>query len=203
MTTSVVSFHARPSVLAFVFVLAAAGIAGVTACEASLLPSDAAVRPPTAAALADGSYTCTAAHANLLDGQIRRISAAPSVVEARRLAVGPVVVARRAVAVARLIAPGSDSLGEAHDRLEAFERQAEQSASPAEVAARFAELIDSDAASVDEPIQLAALLPDLEVENAKIHGPGNCDYSTGDIIAIVIGFILFIIPGIILLFVLC
>ena len=44
---------------------------------------------------------------------------------------------------------------------------------------------------------------DLEVGNADVSGPGGCHYSTGEIVAIVIGFILFIIPGIMLLFVLC
>lgn len=63
----------------------------------------------------------------------------------------------------------------------------------------FAELLAADAASPGEPIQLA----DLEVENADVRGPGSCHYSTGEIIAVVIGFILFIIPGIILLIVLC
>jgi hypothetical protein len=159
----------------------------------------AAIEAPTAKALADGSYLCTAAHAALLDDRRQEIADAPTVADARKLAVDPVRVARRALAVASFVAPGSDALADAHARLESFEGQVDQSASPAEVASRFAELVDPNAASVGEPIQLA----DLQVGNADVQGPGKCSYSTCEIIAIVIGFILFIIPGIILLIVLC
>jgi hypothetical protein len=189
------TFHRIRSALLFVLVLATVSLSSGIVLGAS----SRSIAEPTAKQLADGDYPCTPALAGLLDDQRRRIADAPTVDDARELAVGPVRVARRALAVASFVAPGSDSLADATARLENFEGQVEKSRSPAEVAIYFTELVDPAAASVGEPIQLA----DLQVGDASVEGPGKCHYSTGEIVAIVIGFILFIIPGIILLIVLC
>ena len=90
------------------------------------------------------------------------------------------------MARARWLAPFSSSLRTAESKLSAYRDDVRSARSPEEVAARFGALVrlassDSTAVSVS----------------------GSCHYSTGEIIAIVFGFILAIIPGIILLFVLC
>ena len=193
------SFDRIRSGLLFVLVLATVSAPSGTALGASSTSVAEQVQVPTAKDLADGSYTCTPAHAGLLDGQRQRIADAATIDDARKIAVGPTKVARRALAVAAFVAPGNDSFADASARLEAFEGQVEQSSSPAEVATYFTELVDPAAASLGEPIQLA----DLQVGEADVEGPGKCHYSTGEIVAIIIGFILFIIPGIILLIVLC
>jgi hypothetical protein len=74
----------------------------------------------------------------------------------------------------------------------------QESESLAAVADEFGSLLDLQMRS-GELLQVA----DLEVGEANVSGPGKCHYSVGEIVAIVIGFILFIIPGSILLFVLC
>jgi hypothetical protein len=53
---------------------------------------------------------------------------------------------------------------------------------------------------------LVVLMPIIIAMASAAHvniGSGGCDYSTGELIAIVVGLILGIIPGIILLVVLC
>jgi hypothetical protein len=193
-----VRFRTRPFGLLFVVALACGGAWIGTARGASSPSASDQIQAPTAEELADGTYTCTPAHSALLDDRRQQIAAAATVGDARKLAVGPARVARRALTVAAFVAPATDSFADAKTRLESFEAQVEASASPEEVAARFAELVDPTAASAGTPIQLA----DLQVGNADVDA-GGCNYSTGEIIAVVIGFILFIIPGIILLIVLC
>jgi hypothetical protein len=76
------------------------------------------------------------------------------------------------------------------------------------VASAFADLVQL--ASAGRPgsfvVSGATVAADVDVGvnglDEETNGDG-CDYSTGEIIAIVIGFILGIIPGIILLIVLC
>lgn len=196
---AIVRFRSRRIGLLFVLALAGGGAWIGTARGASSPAASHRIQAPTAQELADGTYTCTPAHSALLDDRRQQIADAPTVDAARKLAIGPARVARRALTVAAFAAPATDSLGDAKARLESFEAQVEASASPEEVAARFAELVDPTTASSGTPIQLA----DLEVGDADVDGPGGCHYTTGEIIAVVIGFILFIIPGIILLIVLC
>ncbi|MBI5503561.1 MAG: hypothetical protein HY899_02065 [Deltaproteobacteria bacterium] len=156
------------------------------------------IATPTAAQLAKGSYGCGWAHLGALRQWQQRIAEARTVSEARELAAGPVRTARHALGVARIANPWSASLAKADTRLSEFERGVETSPTAADVAARFGGLVKIDPSGKD-PVMLA----DLQVANVKVDGPGGCRYSTGEIVAIVIGFILFIIPGIILLVVLC
>jgi len=156
------------------------------------------LQPPTARELAERTYACKPVHAAALEKRRERIANAATVEEARELAVAPVRAARGALAVARVLAFWSDGLDAASARLKAFEERVRSSATQADVAREFTHLVAADAAP-DGPIQLA----DLDIKNVEVSGPGNCHYNTGEIIAVVIGFLLFIIPGLILMIVLC
>jgi hypothetical protein len=112
-----------------------------------------------------------------------RIAAAPSIADARELAVEPVAQARRILA--RLVW-ASDSIRGADARMAAYEASVLRARTPAETAAQFGVLVRLDAPAI-----------------ASRTGHAGCSYSTGEIIAIVLGFILAIIPGIILLILLC
>lgn len=112
---------------------------------------------------------------------IDRIAAAPSVEDARALALEPTRAAHRALAQARRLSPRTESLRDADERLSGY--QARIAAAPSQEA-------------------VAAELATLSRVKADL-GDGGCSYSTGEIIATVLGFILGIIPGIILLFLLC
>ena len=161
-------------------------------------PSLASVTVPSASDFVNGSFTCTARQFTVLSERQQRIADAPTVEEARDLALTPARAARRALQVAGLVAPSSEKLTQARERLEGFEARVEVSETPAAVAGEFGRLLDMDMRN-GELVQVA----DLEVGHANVRGPGQCHYTTGEIVAIVFGFILFIIPGIILLFVLC
>ena len=112
---------------------------------------------------------------------IDRIAAAPSLEHARALALAPTRGAHLALAQARRIAPWTQSLRDADERLTGYEARITAAPSQEAVAAELA--------------TLAGVRADL--------GDGGCSYSTGEVIATVLGFILGIIPGIILLFLLC
>ena len=112
---------------------------------------------------------------------IDRVAVAPSVEDARALALEPTRGAHLALAHARRLSPWTASLREAEQRLAGYEARIGAAPSQTAVAAELA--------------TLARVRADL--------GDGGCSYSTGEIIATVLGFILGIIPGIILLFLLC
>ena len=182
---------AASAVLAATSVVAVASTAGLE----SSLPR---VTVPSASDLTNGSFTCTPEHLAVVTERQQRIADAATVEEARDLALTPARAARRALQIAGVVVPSSEKLTEARARLEGFEARVQESETPAAVADEFGRLLDLQMRS-GTLVQVA----DLEVGNADVSGPGGCHYSTGEIVAIVIGFILFIIPGIILLFVLC
>ena len=114
------------------------------------------------------------------------VAAATSAEEARALATRPSNLARRALGVAQRLAPWSGSLRDAHGKLLGYEGRVAEAQTPAEVAREFEGLV-----------QLAG-------NGVSVGGnSGRCHYTTTEIIAIVLGFIFFIIPGIILLIVFC
>lgn len=188
------------------FTRAAANASALTLLTATLVlastgapaPSASEVRIPTIADFSDGSFPCEVPHLSMLSERRQAIADAPTVEEARKLALSPARAARRALQVAVLIAPSSEKITSAKARLEGFEDRVEASETPSAVAGEFGHLLDLDMRS-GNLVQVA----DLDVGNASVRGPGRCHYSTGEIVAIVFGFILFIIPGIILLIVLC
>lgn len=114
------------------------------------------------------------------------IAAAPTLEEAQALATPPLELARSALARARWLTPGSASLAEKEHRLRAGELAIAGATTPGAVAGAFAVAVSG-----------SPTLDSIEVE------PMSCSYSTLEIVAIVLGFILGVIPGIILLIILC
>lgn len=116
------------------------------------------------------------------------ISAADNLDEARRLALKPTDEAIDALRNARTLMPFNEDLRLAETRLNDIRSRMEDANTPNQVANEFSGL-------------MLAGLDDDEV--AQVGGSDGCNYSTGEVIAIVIGLILGIIPGLILLVVLC
>jgi len=117
----------------------------------------------------------------------QEIASADTVAEAQALAVPPLELARSALARARWLAPGSASLEEKEHQLRAGELAIASAPTPGAVAGAFA------VAATGKPV-----LADLQIGT-----PSACAYSGLEIVAIVLGFILGVIPGIILLIILC
>jgi ABC-type transporter MlaC component len=118
-----------------------------------------------------------------------RIASADNLSLARELALKPTGDALSALDKAKLFAPFSNDITAAHARLTDARERLLAAASQKQVADEF------------EGIMVAGLDND-RAAHVNI-GSGSCDYSTGELIAIVVGLILGIIPGIILLVVLC
>jgi hypothetical protein len=117
------------------------------------------------------------------------ISKAGSVNEARILALAPTADAIDALSNARSIMPFSEDLRLAENQLSDARSRIEAADTPDQVADEFSGMM------------LAGLDND-RAASLKV-GKVGCSYSTGETIAIVIGLILGIIPGLILLVVLC
>src|SRR5262245_2713856 len=123
-----------------------------------------------------------------------RVASAASVEEARELAEGPTRLARQALGRARhFVFLGGGSLESAYRRLQDYESRVEAASTPAAVAEQLDALLGASAPGSLHP-QI-----DVDVDTPK----GGCSYSTGEVIAIVLGLILGIIPGLILLILLC
>jgi hypothetical protein len=117
-----------------------------------------------------------ACDAGELDALRAEIAAAGDVEEARQLAAPPLALARAALARAERL-PGGGALARPQQRLLAGEHAIASAPTPPAVANAF---------------------------SAAIGPPGaGCSYTTLEIVAIVLGFILGIIPGLILLVLLC
>ncbi|WP_374089644.1 hypothetical protein [Methylomicrobium lacus] len=117
------------------------------------------------------------------------ISAAGNLNEARTLALTPTNDAIDALRNARSIMPFSEDLRLAETRLSDARSRIIVASSQEQVADAF------------DGMMIAGLDDDSAVRASA--GGGSCNYSTGEIIAIVVGLILGIIPGLILLVVLC
>jgi hypothetical protein len=159
-----------------------AGAAGVA--TAALPPGAAEPRPDAAALLqAAGAPTCVCEEEKLeLDRYVAYVAAAASAEEARERATHPSRIARRAIAMARWLAPEKSKLDATRERLADYERRVGTASTPQAVAAEMGELVRLAGANVRT---------------------SSCSYDTAEIIAIVLGFLFFIIPGIILLILFC
>jgi hypothetical protein len=131
---------------------------------------------------------CDAASPEIRDLH-EQIALATTVEDARELASASTRQARAALERARAIDffGQTEELGATVDRLAAYEDRVALAPTPQAVAAEFDTLLAKP----------GAVHADVEVD-----GP-DCNYSTGEIIATVLGFIFGIIPGLILLVLLC
>ncbi len=118
-----------------------------------------------------------------------KILAATNLEEAREIALEPADDAINALKNAQFLVPFSDDLRSAEKRLNKARAQIMLASNQDQVADQF------------DGMMLAGLDND-RAAHVNI-GSGGCDYSTGELIAVAIGLILGIIPGIILLVVLC
>ncbi|MGR9085686.1 MAG: hypothetical protein ACU841_01255 [Gammaproteobacteria bacterium] len=117
------------------------------------------------------------------------ISAADTINQARELALAPTEGALGAVRQARRILPFSDDLRAAEFRLNDARSRILVAASREQIVDEFSGM-------------MLAGLDDDSLARVNV-GKVGCSYSTGETIAIVVGLILGIIPGLILLVVLC
>jgi capsular polysaccharide biosynthesis protein len=107
-----------------------------------------------------------------------KLRGSDSVEQAQELAIAKISLTERAVRQAVKIVPNDVELLEHQHQLQAFRAGVEDARTQEQVAQRFSTL---------QGQQMG----------------GSCHFSTGEVIAIVLGFILGIIPGIILLILLC
>ena len=107
-----------------------------------------------------------------------RLAGADSPEEARRMAMSKIRLGHRAIDTAERMMPNEAGIAEAAARLDAFEADVASARTQQEVAARF----DGLAARGDG---------------------GGCHYNVGEVLVVVVGFVLGIIPGIIFLLLLC
>jgi len=120
-----------------------------------------------------------------------RIGDSPSLEEARSLALEQTRLARKALSRARWVLPFNGAVGNASKRLDAYEVRVEEAGSPEEVAAAFGNLV-----------RLASS-ENLKIVDAGLFDDKACDFTTGEIIVIVIGLLLGIIPGLIFMAIFC
>ena len=113
------------------------------------------------------------------------IAAAENAEQARERALHPSRLARKALALARWITPDRAQLEPARQRLADYEARVARAQTPAEASHEFEGLV--------------RVAGDVDVRV----GHGGCHYTSTEVIAIILGFFLFIIPGIILLIVFC
>lgn len=131
------------------------------------------------------------------------IASAPTVEEARGLVLGQTGLARRVLAGAGWLMPFSSSVDQAQHELDDLETRVYAAASQDDVAREFGDFMHLPAsANGDEAIILAGVQLDKKVVDVDTNG-GGCEYTTGEIVLIVLGFIFFIIPGIIFLIIFC
>ena len=118
-----------------------------------------------------------------------KIADAGSLIEARTLALTPTAAAIGVLRNARSIVPFSNDLRLAETKLTDMYSRIEAADTPHQVANEFSGM-------------MLAGLDDDKAASLNV-GKNKCNYSTGEVIAIVVGLILGIIPGLILLIVLC
>lgn len=164
-------------------------VAALAATAAHLPATAAGASFSSIAALTQTACATTPSNQAELRGLHDDIAQAPTVEKAQALALAPTDAALDALGKARTMVPFSEDLQEAEARLEAKRARILAADTPPRVADEFSGMI-------------MAGLDDDRLVHAKV-GSGGCSYSTGETIAIVIGLILGIIPGLILLVVLC
>jgi hypothetical protein len=151
---------------------------------------------------------------DLLRSYRLKIASAPTVEEARELILSQTGLARKALAAASWILPFNSSVREARDKIGTLENRVYAANTQAEVARDFSEFLavpaDPEEANLvdqDETDSSPMVLAETDLNQSAVtigSGDGHgCNYTTGEIIIIVLGFLLFIIPGIIFLVIFC
>jgi hypothetical protein len=167
----------------FILLVSIAIVIASNSASANLFPStDSLNQPENARSTGADAY-------EQLNDLTEQITASENLETARTLALGPTDKAIDALKNARSIMPFSDDLQMAENRLSDARNLILLASSQEQVADEFSGI-------------MLASLDDDQVAGVKI-GKVSCNYSTGEVIAIVIGLILGIIPGLILLIVLC
>lgn len=145
---------------------------------------------PRALKFARGDCACDSERAELVAHR-DRIAESATLEEAQTLALVDVGLARKAISRAKWIMPRSQTLRNASERLESYEVSVEGAQSQQEVAEAFANLVRL--ASADE----------LQVVDVGLLDKEGCEFTTGEIIVIIIGLVFGIIPGLIFLAIFC
>jgi hypothetical protein len=179
---------ARRPVFVIVLVLLAGVLLKPIPVSASVPKNDASNSLPVAMDIATHGCACAGHEAAVLAFR-DRLAAAPTPEAARALALSQTRLAHKALSRAKWIVPFSATVREANKKLEAYEARIRDARTQADVAAEFGGLVR--VASAGDP----------KIVDAKMRA--NCDYTTTEIVIIIIGFLLGIIPGIIFLFLLC
>ena len=146
-----------------------------------------------------------AAH-DVLRSYSQSIDTAPSVDAARALVLEQTALARRALRTASWLLPFSDTIADLQRDLDTLEHRVFAAATQTEVASDFLDALavpaeQSGYETSEEPVMLASTA--LVQSAVTIGDGGGCNYTVVEILIIIIGFLLFIIPGIIFLILLC
>ena len=136
-----------------------------------------------------------------------RILDAPTVDDARSLVLAQTRLAHAALKTASWMLPFSDSVREAREKIENLEARVYAANSQAEVADDFSDLLaPEDRVGAVAGAASSMVLAEVELDKPMVrtgNGGGGCVYTSGEVVIIIIGFILFIIPGIIFLIIFC
>ena len=112
------------------------------------------------------------------DAFAQKLADAPTLDEAQDKALGKIALSRKAVSLAEKQVHGDPAIAEATQKLAALDAQVRSATSQEQVSLAFSQL-------------------------AQDRMKAGCSYTTVEILIIVLGFLLFVLPGIILMLLLC
>ena len=112
------------------------------------------------------------------DAFTQKLANAPTLDDAQDRALDKIALTRKVVRIAQKQVGGDPAIAEATQKLDALDAQVRSASSQQQVSLAFSQL-------------------------AQDRMQASCSYTTVEILLIIIGFLIFIIPGIILLFLLC
>jgi hypothetical protein len=120
---------------------------------------------------------CDAERARL-DAFAQKLADAPTLDEAQDKALDKLALTRKVVKIADKQLHGDAVIGEATEKIDA---------------------LDARVRSAENQQQVSLVFSQLAQDRMKV----GCDYTTGEILLIIIGFLFFVLPGIILMLLLC
>lgn len=167
--------------------LLAFGMAGVAQAALPALPAPGAGVDAARLLEAARVPTCVGDEERLELARYRELVASAATVEsAREAAIRPSKLARRALTLAGFVQRDDRELDRVRAQLAEYEDRVSRAETQQDAATEFESLVRVAGGA-----------------NVNVGGGNGCSYDTVEIIAIVFGFLLFIIPGIILLIVFC